>query len=127
MEKILGQILDEIKDLKTEVKTIKDEVKTVKDEVKAVKDEVKTIKDEVKAVKDEVKTVRDLAESTHDLAQNTHNAVVRLELVEVPKIQAALDGYSMNHEKLSGQEERIIRLEDTTEQHSIEIALLKAK
>ena len=53
------------------------------------------------------------------------NAVSRLELIEVPKITAALDGLAADEEKLKDHEHRIISLEEMTERHVIEISVLK--
>jgi len=70
--------------------------------------ELKTTTNELKATTNELKATTNELKETTDLLRIS---VLNIELVEMPKIQAALDGVVGNAEKIADHEKRITRLE----------------
>ena len=103
---ILQDILSELKDLKTGQAKL--EAGQVKLEAGQAKLEV-----ELAGVK--------------GLAQTTHESILLIENVWFPKITAALEGHSLNSEKLKDHEKRIDDAENMIIRHTMEIELLKTR
>ena len=101
---ILNQILGELKEIRGGISNLDKRVGGLENRMDGLEKELKDVK---------------------ELAQSTHNAVLRIELVEVPKIQLTLEGISENNKKINEHEDRIQGLEKTTVLHSMEIAALK--
>ncbi|MBP1916395.1 chromosome segregation ATPase [Lederbergia galactosidilyticus] len=57
-EKILNQILVEIKEIKTDVSTLKEDVSTLKEDVSVLKEDVSTLKTDVSNLKEDVSTLK---------------------------------------------------------------------
>ena len=53
------------------------------------------------------------------------NSIVNIELTEMPKIAAALEGFEFHDSAIRRQDLRILNLEHLTDRHTIEIAGLK--
>ena len=93
MEKILNEILSEVKTIKTDINGLKDEAKTIKTDINGVKDEVKTIKTDINGLKDEVKTIKtDIKTMKVDISSLKEGQIrVETQVLENTQILTALE------------------------------------
>ena len=115
---MLQQILGKLDDLSNGMTEMRGEIAELRGDNTEIRSEMAEMRGSIARLEKDLADVKELAESTH-------LSVVRIELAELPKIQVALDGVVSNIEKLKDHSERIFSLEETSDRHTIEIALLK--
>jgi len=101
---VLHQILGELQSMNGRLTNLEQGQMSLQNEV----NELKTTTNELKATTNELKATTNELKETTDLLRIS---VLNIELVEMPKIQAALDGVVGNAEKIADHEKRITRLE----------------
>jgi len=94
---VLHQILGELQSMNGRLTNLEQGQMSLQNEVNGLKETT----NELKATTNELKETTDLLRIS----------VLNIELVEMPKIQAALDGVVGNAEKIADHEKRITRLE----------------
>ena len=82
-------------------------------------------KEDISSIKDLLEPINERLERLEEGQKVIINSQMRFELEEMPKIQAALDGIVASIEKNKQQDERIDNLERKTEEHGMDIFVLK--
>jgi len=119
----IGQLMDN--KLMSALESVNARLDSMQYDISNMQGDISNMQDSVSGLKEGQAKMEAQMSTMEESLQIVRSSQINVELIELPKIGAAMDGYKAAHDKNQAQDKRIAALEDMMDRHDTRIGVLE--